>query len=283
MWRAWNLDPLLLVALAVTVWVYARGRRAGLDPWRFRAFVVGVAAILTALVSPVDALADTLLAGHMVQHVLLVGVAAPLLAFAQPAPVIMRGLPASLRRIVVVARRGSRLDVERIRRTRHPLTRLVLYVVVIWTWHASTLYGAAVEHRWVHVVEHGLFLGVALAVWNVIVGSTRPRADLGVGVVMIFGLLLQGVALSALMTFSTAPWYDVYASPPRRWGLDAMTDQHLAGLIMWFPTGLLYTTIAVLLAVRWLRRLDEAPPAGPGPAPSPPGRDPTRPTGRLAR
>lgn len=258
-WTAWNLDPILIGTVVIVVWWYARGLRPGLEPWRFRAFVGGIAAVVVALVSPVDALADTLFSGHMVQHVLLIAVAAPLLAYAQPGPVTMRGMPARLRRVFVRARRGSGLDADRIRRAQHPLARLLLFIVVTWTWHASRFYGAAVDNRWVHALEHVLFLASALAVWNVIVGASRHRADLGVGVLVVFALMLQGVALSALLTFSNTPWYDVYSSPPPAWGLDALTDQHLAGLIMWFPTGLLHTTIAIALAIRWLRDLDDTP------------------------
>lgn len=256
-WTAWSLDPLVVVPLTVAVTLHVRGGRQTDSRRRASAFAAGVAAVVLALLSPIDAVAEVLLSAHMVQHVLLVAVAAPLLAYAAPGPRLLRGMPGGLRTNVVSLRQRAGLDIDALRRLRHPLWRWGAYVAGLWLWHASKLYGLAVDQPVVHALEHLTFLGTGLAVWTAIVGDRRTRTDRGAGVMLIFLLILQGVVLSALLTFSTAPWYDRYAAAAPGWSLDPLTDQHLAGLIMWFPTGLIYTVIAVALVATWLNEQAE--------------------------
>lgn len=254
---AWHLDPFVAVALAAAAVLYLRGYRPSRDGRRHAyAFGLGLAALVLALMSPIDRLAGVLLSAHMIQHVLLVTVAAPLIAYAAPGAAIMRGLPGGPRRSVVAARRSIGLDVATMRRLRHPIARWLLFVATIWLWHASKLYGAAVDHELVHVAEHATFLATALLVWTAVLGPERLRAPDGAGILVVFLLVLQGVVLSALMTFAPEPWYEQYATPAPGWGLDPITDQHLAGVIMWVPAGAVYTAVGVALLVRWFHAVD---------------------------
>src|SRR5690606_13034539 len=90
--------------------------------------------------------------------------------------------------------------------------------------------------------------------WGVVVGS-RPggRGDSGVGVLLLFGAAMQSVLLSALLTFSGEPWYEVYAGTTDAWGLSQLADQQLAGVIMWVPASVVYLVIALRLAAAWVR------------------------------
>lgn len=234
------------------VWLFARGWRTGEPAWRFTSFAGGIAVALLAVVSPIDGLAGVLLSGHMVQHVLLVAVAAPLLALADPGPILLRGTPVAVRRRLPTVRRRLGLGVDEMRRLRHPFGRWLVYVGTFWLWHAALLYELAVDVPIVHALEHATMLAAALAIWSVIVGSRRARVDRGVGVLLAFLLVLQGVVLSTLFTFSTVPWYEPYAAPATGWGLDPLTDQRLAGVIMWIPVGAVYTATGLALAVTWI-------------------------------
>jgi len=265
LWTAWRFDPFVGVALVVTGTVYLRGWRPPDGRARAYAFVTGLLVVALAVLSPIEAAAGTLLSAHMVQHLLLVVVAAPLLAVSAPGAALLRGTPVVVRRRFVAARRGVGLDAGRLRHLRHPAARWLLFVVTFWSWHASALYSAAVDSEVVHALEHVTFLGTAVLVWSVIVGHPSIRLPPFLGVVAVFGLALQAVFLSALLTFSPTPWYEPYAAPPPGWGLDALADQHLAGVIMWVPSGLFHTAVGIGLMVRWLnahddRRLGTTPP-----------------------
>jgi putative membrane protein len=256
-WWAWNLDPFTIVPLGAVVAAYVLGARPGPDTrGRRAAFAGGVVALLLALVSPVEALAGTLVSAHMVQHVLLVLVAAPLMAASAPGSAILRGLPALGRDAGRRVRRGAGLGPRRLRLLRAPAGRWLLYVVTLWIWHASVLYGAAVENELVHVLEHALFFGTGFLVWSAILGPTRVRVSRGVGLLAVFTLGLQGTLLSVLLTFAPRPWYAEYLRPPPGWGLDALSDQQLAGVIMWVPAGFIHAGIALWLLADWLRLSD---------------------------
>ena len=257
-WWAWNLDPLVLLVMAGSVAAYVAGWRPTADtPGRRAAFAGAVGALVIALVSPVDVMSSTMVSAHMVQHVLLVLVAAPLLAVAAPGAAMLRGTPAIVREAARGARRTAGLDAGRLRRLRHPVARWLLYVVTLWLWHASVLYGAAVENEGVHVVEHVTFLGTAFLVWSAILGPERARVPRGLGLLGVFTLGLQGIFLSALITFAPEPWYSAYLVPPPGWGLDPLSDQQLAGVLMWVPAGFIHAGIALWLLARWLRESEE--------------------------
>ena len=256
-WSAWTFDPAVLVGLALAVVAYERGVRQGSGAGgRRAAFHVAMAAILVALVSPVDAMAGTLVSAHMVQHVLLILVAAPLLAVSAPAASLLRGTPPAVRTSARDLRRAFGLDVDRLRSVRSPVARWLLYVVTLWIWHASVVYGAAVDNEWLHVVEHVTFLGSAFLIWSVILGPARTRMPRGLGFLAVFTLGLQGIFLSALLTFARTPWYADHLAAPDGWGLDPLADQQLAGVLMWIPAGFIHAGIALYLLLAWMRESD---------------------------
>lgn len=256
---AWNADPVLIGSLVLAAVLYHRGVRPGADSGgRRAAFGAGLAAVAVALLSPLDAMSGVLASAHMVQHVLLILVAAPLLALSAPGAALLRGAPAVVRRLARRTRRGVGLDAGRLRRSRSPVARWVAFVVTLWLWHAAALYGAAVEHEVVHAAEHLTFLLTALLVWSSILGPARSRVPRGLAVLGVFTLALQSVFLSALMTFARTPWYEPYLDSTAEWGLDPLADQQLAGVIMWIPAGFLHTGVGLALLVSWFRELDRS-------------------------
>jgi cytochrome c oxidase assembly factor CtaG len=257
-WSAWNLHPVLLAGLLLTAWAYWRGHASGprrpIDTWRARCFTAALVALGLALLSPLDALSGALASAHMVQHLLLLLVAAPLLALSAPSSAILRGSPLALRRASGRWRRRLRLTHGNLGVLRHPAAVWLLSVGVIWFWHAAGPYDATLDNQPLHVLEHASFLVTAVLFWQVVVGVRGAARVLGgLGVLLVFAMAMQSVFLSVLLTFARTPWYSGYAQTTSPWGLDPLTDQRLAGVIMWIPAGGIYLVVALALLVTWIR------------------------------
>jgi putative membrane protein len=273
LWMAWSGDPLVWLALVVVGGLYLRGTRAlwaragagrGLRRWQVTAYAGGIATLLLALISPLDALGSALLAAHMTQHLLLVAVAAPLLVLGQPAITLLWALPEQRRRTI-----GRWWHCATVLRSAWallslPLVAWLLHTAVLWAWHAPPLYQAALDVALVHGAEHLSFLGTALLFWWTVLmpvptgppPSEARRAAHGLGALSIFALTLQSGLLGALMTFAPTPWYPAYAGRTTPWGLTLLEDQQLAGLLMWVPGGMIYAAIALGLLALWIRAPD---------------------------
>lgn len=262
LWWSWNVDPLILMGLALVSGGYLLGRRASRRPpprWRSACFAVGLAAVAVALVSPLDALSGSLASAHMVQHVLLILVAAPALAASAPMATIAAGIPSGLRRTGARWRGHAGLGTGRLRRLWAPPTVWLLHVAALWTWHASVLYGAALDHEGVHALEHATMLGTALLFWGVVAGSHGAwQVDRGQAVLLVFLMAMQSVLLSVLLTFAGTAWYGGYAETTAAWGLEPLADQRLAGVIMWVPASALYLGAVLFLLLAWLREADSS-------------------------
>jgi len=258
LWSTWNLHPVLLSGLLLTAWGYWRGQTNGprrpIDTWRARCFTGALVALGLALLSPLDALSGALVSAHMVQHLLLLLVAAPLLALSAPSSAILRGSPLALRRASGRWRRRLGLTHGNLGVLRHPAAVWPLSVGVIWFWHAAAPYDATLDNRLLHVLEHASFLVTAVLFWQVVVGVRGgARVSGGLGVLLVFAMAMQSVFLSVLLTFARTPWYSGYAATTAPWGLDPLTDQRLAGVIMWIPAGGIYLVVALALLVTWIR------------------------------
>lgn len=258
-WTAWSADPLLWIVLALTVVLYARGRSSQWPlEWRLLAFAGALLGSVVAFLSPLEAMARSLAAAHMVQHVVLVLAVAPLVVIARPAAILMRGLPAASRKVLAVAMRGSTPVRRLLEPLSSPAAAWLLHVGALWFWHAAGPYEAALRHDGVHLLEHVTMLLTGVMVWRHIVGPRARRRE-GAAVLLLFGLAVQSVLLSALLTFASSPWYESYVATAPDWGLSAMTDQHLAGLLMWVPSGLVHVVVAVRLV---MALVDPQPTAG---------------------
>jgi len=209
----WTGGPALIWVLgaAALYLLGGRGRRAPRagDRWRAASFFAGLAAILAALDSPLDELAEELFWAHMVQHVLLIGVAPPLLALARPWPRMWRGVPAGLRRPVSRALTSSP--------RWSPLRRLAAFLgggLVSWlifnldfcAWHLPVLYDAALRSAALHAVEHLAFFATALLFWTRVIYSPPWRSRLGepaklayLGATMVVGWVLAIVLALAYL------------------------------------------------------------------------------------
>lgn len=257
-WRAWNLDPLLIASLFGLALLHRRGRSPGRhDRGRERSFGLGLAVVGVALLSPLEAVSRALASVHMVQHLLLVLIAAPLLARSGAGSALLRGAPTVLRRLPSRVRAVAPWSRRAAAAARHPALVWGLHTAALWLWHSAVLYDAAVASEPLHVLEHLLFLGTAVMLWRVVIGHrSPPRVPAGLGVVLLFALTLQTSFLSVLLVFADSPWYAAYRTSTAAWGLSALEDQRLAGAIMWVPAGLVYVGVALALLVRWVTASD---------------------------
>lgn len=256
LWGAWTLDAPLLSVLAVTVLIYAhtvggrwraRGRGAGISTRQVGFFAAGIATLVLALVSPLDALGESLFAAHMVQHLLLAVVAAPLLLLGRIHLGMLPALPLSWRR------RGGRRLARGLRRAGPGamVAAVGIHIVTLLAWHLPALYDTAVRVPLVHVTEHAAFLLSGMLFWTV-VGASRPRPVAAAGIAAFVASLVS-VLLAAAMTVATRPWYASHLTTTHAWGLSPLDDQHLAAAIMWVPGGFVYLGAAAVAIFRWIR------------------------------
>jgi cytochrome c oxidase assembly factor CtaG len=242
--RSWPFDPWLLAALVLSAGVYLRGwlvlHRRDRRRWhggRLAAFVTGLAAIYLALASPIEPFADLLLQVHMVQHLLLMMVAPPLLWLGAPFFPLLRGLPREVRvywAAPLLAAPGVRQPFGRL---THPLAALALFVGATWLWHAPPVYDLALRSSAWHYLEHACFVVTALVFWYGVVRPypARPRWSAWLLLPCLLLADLSNTALAALLTFSDRLQYPYYAEVPRLAGLSPLDDQGAAGVIMWVP------------------------------------------------
>jgi cytochrome c oxidase assembly factor CtaG len=264
--RSWPFDPWLLAALLLTAGVYLRGwlvlRRR--DPWRWHggrpaAFLGGLAVIYLALASPIEQFADLLLQIHMVQHLLLMMVAPPLVWLGTPLFPLLRGLPRPVRVFWV----GPLLTAPPLRllfgRLTHPLTALAFFVAATWLWHAPPVYDMALRSSGWHYLEHVCFLGTALLFWYPIVRPypARPHWSSWLLLPVLFLADLSNSALAALLTFSDRVLYPYYAEVPRLAGLSPLDDQAVAGVIMWVPGSAAFLLPLFAIGVQLLSGRDD--------------------------
>ncbi len=249
-----------LFAIAATAVLYLLGGRASASRrsgWREASFYGGLATLALAIDSPVDTYSDSLFWVHMVQHVLLMMVAPPLLLMGRPWPRVSRGLPLSARRpIARTVLVGPALSPARRAYTwlAAPVQAFVLFNAVLLAWHLPALYDLTLREGLVHYLEHGLFFATGLLFWSHLVPTGRATRLTDVWRVgYAVGGLLVGWALAVVLGFAPDPIYSAYASlPSRPLGISALTDQQLAAGVMWVPASIPYTIAIFTSAYRWL-------------------------------
>jgi hypothetical protein len=132
-----------------------------------------------------------------------------------------------------------------------PLCAATLHGLALWLWHAPALFEAAVDRHWVHVLEHVCFFGTALLFWRAVLGARTSRRA-GPALVAAFATFMHSGLLSGLITLAPRPLYAGYVGRGTAWGLTALDDQQLAGLLMWVPLGLPYLAAGLWLAWRFI-------------------------------
>ena len=263
-WNSWSWEPGVLLGLLVAAALYARGARRlsghtgerAARPRHVASFYGGLGAVMVALVSPLDALSATLFSAHMVQHLVLMIIAAPLLVYGRPALALMLGLPRSIRTAMLSL--NTPLLKASWRVVTRPAVVLALHVAALWAWHLPSLYQAALRSEAIHIAEHVTFLATALLFWSlVLTAGRRTRLGYAQAILYVFVISLQSAALGAILTFASAVLYPVHAAGAALWRLAPIADQQLAGAIMWIPGGGVYLVTMAVLFWRLLNDMDE--------------------------
>jgi putative membrane protein len=267
LWPAWNIEPAIWIPLSVSVLLYLLGlqsvwRRAGLGhgipTQSCLRFLGALLALTVALLSPLDALSESLLWAHMTQHMTLILIAAPLLVLSDLPLAIFWSLPRPWAQ--TLARYWNRsLGLGRLwRMISHPATAWLLFALGLWFWHVPVVYETALRNETMHSWEHILFLSIAMLFWRVLFKQMTPSHLLsGAAIPYLFTTILHSGILGALMTFSSQPWYAYYVERGQPWGLTPLADQQLAGLIMWLPGGMFFSLILILYFGAWLLHLEK--------------------------
>lgn len=275
----WLADPAVLAPLALIAWIYVRrfravrreaaeraasapagrgGRVAGdgaaAGPVRGAtwlhalAFAGGMLALLGALVTPLDGLGeDYLFSAHMVQHVLL-GDIAPLLLLLSLSRVILRPVT---RRLMRVERALGPLA--------SPPVAIVVWLSVMYVWHIPALYDAATENPLLHLLEHASFFAAGVALWWPLVQPIPMRRGLtGLQPLGYIAAAKGGLAaLGLFLAWSSTAHYPHYEDTPRIWGLSAVEDQNVAGVIMMVEQSMTLVLVLVWLFIRMLTRSEQ--------------------------
>jgi putative membrane protein len=223
-WARWNLDLALLGLLAaLCAWHAVHFRVFARSSSRLRqtAFVSGWFVLIASLVSPLCALSVSLFSARVTQHMLIAAIAAPLLALASMRP-------------------------HRSPRTAdNPFHAAGLFAVALWAWHWPQLYSATFASDTVYWLMHATITGTGVYLWTTLLSTSsgsNALARVGAG----FLTLMQMGLLGALITFASGVLYAPHLLTTQSWGLTALEDQQLGGLIMWIPTSAVFLIAALL-------------------------------------
>jgi putative membrane protein len=257
----WGLDPLVVAALALSGWLYLRGVRrlwrgagsgCGIRRWEASSYAAGWLTLFVALVSPLHPLGEVLFSAHMTQHELMMLVAAPLVVLGRPVVAFLWALPVARARQVGGWGRVPWFQ-RAWRALTNPLAAWAIHAVTLWVWHVPALFQATLRSDLVHTLQHVFFLGSALLFWWALVHGPQGVMGYGAGVLYLFTTSVHSGVLGALITFAHKVLYPAYKETTQSWGLTALEDQQLGGLIMWVPAGLVYIVAGLALYAGWMR------------------------------
>ena len=265
-WERWSLDPELLIPVALLTALYLRGvwvwrdRSREHPRWRTASYLAGMAILVAAIETPLDALAEHHFSMHMIQHELLMMFVAPLILLGAPTTPLLRGIPRAVRRRLVRPLASSAPVYGTYRFATHPLFGLVAFTAILWAWHlAPGWYDAALEHGLLHQLQHVSFtLGGVLIWWNVI--DPKPlRSRLGYITRMGFLVVVSTPKsfLGALIVFAEEPLYDFYAEAEPILALTPLEDQELGGTLMWVPSQMMFLIAVGLVFAVWAHKSEQ--------------------------
>ncbi|HKJ35447.1 MAG TPA: cytochrome c oxidase assembly protein [Solirubrobacterales bacterium] len=207
-----------------------------LPTWRLASFAAGIVVLVVAIASPLEQLAEELITGHMVQHLLIIDIAALLLVLGLTGPILQP----------VLAVRWLRW----IRALAHPIVSFVLWAAILYVWHIPALYQAATfDSPLLHGIEHATFLFAGLGIWLSLIGPLPKPAWFGNGakVIYVIAVRLVGTVLANVLMWSGSPLYPDYEPSQLARGVEPLSDQGWAGIVMMFES-----TVVTLATLTWL-------------------------------
>ena len=258
---AWRFDPLAIgmLVLVAAAWTWAvrrvnRTHPANHHPARRSWFFSGgLVTIGIALLSPIEAYEGLLFSVHMVQHMILMLVAAPLLLSAAPITLALRVASPSVRKGLL-----SILQSRTVHLISFPVVAWILFAAVNWGWHFSILYDDALENQALHYFQHATFLGAALLFWWPVIGADPSpwRMPHPVRILYLFLAMPQNSFLGVALLSAPTVLYPHYVTNGRAWGLSPIDDQRLGGVLMWTVGDLAFLIGMMLVVALWMRHED---------------------------
>jgi putative membrane protein len=246
---SWSLSPgAIVLLLAVTAWYVHRWWAVRESPRKLALFLAGIVTVAAALLSPIDGLGEQLFLMHMVQHLLLLDIAAILVILGLSRKILR---PVTKRLLPVEQKAGFFAT---------PVFAITFYVAVMWVWHIPALYDLALENPFVHVLEHLAFALAGGLYWWHIFSPIRPRhrlIGLGPAGYMASTKVFVGL-LGVFLTFSPDNFYAFYDDQPRYWGLSPAEDQAVGGAIMALEQMIVMGAAFAWLFIRMLTEADNA-------------------------
>lgn len=255
---AWSFDPLPLVGVGFAAAAYLRAvrvvnaahPRSPIPKSRIVAWLAGLAAVLLALQSPIDRYEGALVSIHMVQHMLLQFVAAPLLLLGAPMTLALRVASPPVRAPLLRV-----LHSRAIRLITHPVVAWSTFAAVNWFWQFSPAYNAAVEIETLHYLQHATFLAAGLLFWWPIAGiDPAPNKVPYPGRIAYLAIAIpQNSFFGVTLMNSRTDLYPHYATLVRDWGPSLAEDFSIAGAVMWGGAGMMLVPAVLLTLAAWMR------------------------------
>ena len=254
-WHQWNVNwlPTTLLVVALVFYVIGARRAPSWSPWRTAAFVGGIVTTFVATQSVLGVYDMVLFADHMIQHLFLIMIAAPLFALSAPFDLASAASRGRARRAI-----DQFIDGPIGNFVFHPLIGFALYAVFIPATHLSSLMNLMMEHLWLHHLEQIAFLVVGYLFFRSVFGIERGPHPLHPGLTLVYLMAavpvdtITGLAL-AMSSHNPFPVYDTMMRP---WGPSVLSDIHLGGAIMWIGGDALMLLALIPASIRWVRYED---------------------------
>lgn len=255
----WTFEPLPTLAIVISLawWTWAVRRVNAAHPAnpvprrRSIAFGLGMLALAFALLSGIDQYDTTLFSVHMVQHILIALIAAPLIALAAPITLLLRLSSHETRIRWILPVLHSRV----VKVLAFPVVAWILFAVVMWGSHFSALFEAALEDPLVHDAEHVLYLVTGLLFWwpAVALDPSPWRMSHPLRALYVFLQMPQNTFLAVTILGATTVLYPHYATLVRPWGPTPLQDQMTAAGIMWLVGDLVFLVAILAILYGWMR------------------------------
>ncbi|OLP57932.1 hypothetical protein BJF93_13930 [Xaviernesmea oryzae] len=253
----WTFDPWIVTPILLMASLHGAGMlrlrlRRGLlsrgNSRRGLVFWAGLACLAGALMSPLHEYGEHLFTLHMIEHELVVAVAAPLIVLGRPIAPMLWALPRRARAALAQGLRSRALRLSW-RAGTTPAVATFLHALALWIWHAPPLFDATVTHGALHRLQHLSFFGTAILFW----WAMLWRASRGTAAWHQFVTMLHTSVLGALIALAPTVLYQAQTRYALEWGLSPLEDQQLAGIVMWVPGGLVYAGAALWFLATWIR------------------------------
>ncbi len=245
-WLAWNFDPSLILII-VLVYFYFRGLkkyRKNYSPFNIVFLILGIVFLVLGLCSPINHLADNYFLFHMIQHLLIVMLAAPAILLGAPSTPVISGVNKQFPKIAKGLLRWKSYR-SILRFFTKPTIAILVYLAIFWGWHLPFFYDSALQSEKVHYLQHFTFFSSAIFLWWSIIDPRPQKSKFFhlLRILWVFLLTIANSALSALIVFTPRAYYQ-YGQTNKELLLTALNDQKIGGLIMWLVGNMMLIIVA---------------------------------------